>query len=99
MKTEKRIELLTKNNADLLNKFEDTKRKLDTSRARAKMLEVECSSLRTKFNTVTEQNEKDLQLVTSLSVQIINFNKELGNCVKIFHRHKNPSFKTFSMVL
>lgn len=68
MKIEKRIELLTKDNTDLLNKIEDTKRKLDTSKARTKMLEAECSSLRSKFSAVTEQNGKDLQLVTSLSV-------------------------------
>lgn len=55
-------------NKELKQASEDSKRRLDASKARCRVLETECNNIRIKLSTISEQNEKDRELVTSLMV-------------------------------
>lgn len=71
-KIEKRTELLMNENKDLKQALEETKKRLDASKARCRVLETECNSIRIKLSTITEQAERDRELITSLMVMHIS---------------------------
>lgn len=48
--------------------LEDNKRKLEAAKARCKVLESESNNAKIKLNAISEQNEKDHELITSLMV-------------------------------
>lgn len=55
-------------NKDLKQALEDNKKRLDASKARCRVLETECNNIRTKLSTITDQSERDRELITSLMV-------------------------------
>lgn len=65
---EKRSEVLMNENKELRETLEDNKRKLEATKARCKVLELECNNIRTKLSTTSNKNEKDHELITSLMV-------------------------------
>lgn len=67
-RTEKQVETLTRDNTELHNNLHELKQKLDSSKARSRALETECSNLKNTMSEIASQNERDLKLVTSLSV-------------------------------
>lgn len=68
-RTDKRVDILNKENADLRQALEDMKRKLQAAKARCKTLETECCSVKSKLIATAEQNDKDHELVTTLMVK------------------------------
>lgn len=81
-RTDKRFELLNRENADLKQALEETKRKLESSRARCKVLESEVNTSKTKLSTITEQHERDCELINTLMV-IVNALRIFINAISV----------------
>lgn len=60
--------MLMNENKDLKQALEDSKKRLDASKARCRVLETECNNIRIKLSTISDQAEKDHELITSLMV-------------------------------
>lgn len=73
-KTDKKIEALTRENSELNNSANELQRKLDIAKARCRVLEKECGLLKTKMVAMNEQNQRDQEIITSLTVSYICFN-------------------------
>lgn len=61
-------EQLTRELSTTKTTLEETKKKLDGSRARSKVLENDLNTLKTKLNTLIEKSEHDNQLIQVLTV-------------------------------
>ncbi|KAF2895735.1 hypothetical protein ILUMI_10439 [Ignelater luminosus] len=70
IKQDKRVENLTKENAELKNSFQGIKRKFDALKARNKVLESESTVLRSKVSAISEQNDRDHQLIATLTTKV-----------------------------
>lgn len=68
-KIEKRSEILINENKELKQALEDSKKKLEASKARCRVLESDCNNIRVKLSTISSQTEKDHEIITSLMVQ------------------------------
>ncbi|XP_017784096.1 PREDICTED: MAR-binding filament-like protein 1-1 [Nicrophorus vespilloides] len=66
---ENRLDKLSKDHGALLQETGELKRKLELARSRYKSLETECTIWKTKFNSTSEQIERDRELITNLSAQ------------------------------
>ncbi|KAB0796712.1 hypothetical protein PPYR_10773 [Photinus pyralis] len=69
-KWDKKLASLTQENYALQNTVHDLKRRLDAARARNKVIESESSALRAKCSAITEQNEHDRDMITSLTARV-----------------------------
>lgn len=67
-KNEKKIENLTQECDALTQELQETKKKLDASRSRAKCLDTEIVVLKTKLKTAIEQTERDNDRLIILTV-------------------------------
>lgn len=67
-KIEKRSEMLMHENKDLKQALDDNKKRLEASKARCKVLETECNNIKIKLSTISDQAERDHELITSLMV-------------------------------
>lgn len=55
-------------NQNLTQELQELKRKFDTSRSRCKYLDTELIIMKTKLKATNEQNERDNDRLTSLTV-------------------------------
>lgn len=77
IKLTNRLESLTKENAELKESFQDVKRKFETSKARSKVFESDCSIMRSKINKILEENDQYRDAVASLTVEYKKFGNNL----------------------
>ncbi|KAJ8924465.1 hypothetical protein NQ315_007262 [Exocentrus adspersus] len=71
-KSESKISLLSKENDELKTLYDELKKKHEAAKARCKVLENECILIKSKYNMVKEQSERDQDIITTLSAQISN---------------------------
>lgn len=67
-KHDTKFESLMQQNTTLIKKMQEAKNKLESTKARCKSLEMECTVYKTKLKSAQEQTEKDTQFLTSLTV-------------------------------
>ncbi|KAF5274079.1 hypothetical protein FQR65_LT04477 [Abscondita terminalis] len=81
-KWDKRMTTLTQENEELRNNVQDLKRKLDASRARNKVTESENIALRSRVSTYTEQNDRDHEMISSLTAKVAHAQETQNEAIR-----------------
>lgn len=90
-----KISVLSKENDDLKSQCDDLKKKYDCAKARCRILDTDLGLLKSKFNMLKDQSEKDQRIIDTLSAQLSNKEEKPEKCQKDKQIKKLQTEKNF----